>query len=58
MRIDELIKQLEEIKKRNGNIECVQETVDFFEKKIDSTVENVKVVNFNNGKAAKLDWRT
>ena len=58
MRIDELIDLLERTKKQYGNIECVQEIDDFFgEKKINSTIENVSIVNFNNGNAVLVDWR-
>ena len=59
MRIDELIKLLEQIKKQHGNIECVQEIDDFFgKKKINSTIENVNIVDFDKGKAVQVDWRT
>jgi hypothetical protein len=57
MNIDKLIEELKDIKKEYGNIECVVETRDFFDKTIDSTVETLRVVDFLESKALKLDWR-
>lgn len=58
MNIDKLIEQLQEAKKKHGNIECVEETQDFLGKTIDSTIETIRVVDFLGEKAVKLDWRT
>ena len=57
MTIDKLINTLEKIKEKHGNIECVQEIEEFYNKKINSTVENVRIVQFNGEKAAMVDWR-
>ncbi|MDP4174181.1 MAG: hypothetical protein Q8933_09455 [Bacteroidota bacterium] len=58
MNIDTLIENLKEVREKQGNIECVQEIKDFFDKTIDSTIETVRVVDFLGKKAVKLDWRT
>ena len=58
MKINELIELLERVKQQHGNIECVQEIDDFFgKKKINSTIENVNIVEFGKGKAVRFDWR-
>lgn len=57
MDIDKLIKKLQDVKEKHGNIECVVETHDFFGKAIDSTIETVSGVDFLEKKAVKLGWR-
>lgn len=57
MKIEKLIMLLHDVQNRHGNIECVQEIEDFFGNKIDSTIEDIVIVNFQGEKAAKIDWR-
>lgn len=58
MKIQRLIEELEKIKERHGDIECVVEMTNFYGDLIDSTVETLEVTRRKDGSAAvRIDWR-
>lgn len=57
MKIEKLIEELEKIKASEGNIECIIEAESLFDKKIDTTVETLRVIDFLDGKAVRFYWQ-
>lgn len=57
MKIQNLIKRLQEIQEKHGDLECVVETENFYGDKIFSTVEDLRLKNFQDKPAIFLDWR-
>ena len=57
MKIEDLIKELDRVKEQHGNIECVIEAETVFDRKINSTVETLRIVDFGEGKAVRLYWQ-
>ena len=57
MKISNLIWQLQAVKQKLGDVECVVEIEDFFGDKVYSTIEDLTKVQFQESTAIMLNWR-